>query len=120
RITGSNSSAFKWWPYQALINFRNSLLYQNGLPVSVLSGSQTDYAVSDITWESTSSKNIGIDATLLNNQLSFSFDYYKKNTRDILMTLDIPDYLGFVDPITNVGKIAVKGWDFQINWRGSV
>lgn len=120
RVSGSNDDAFKWWPYQALINFRNTLFYQNGGVVSVLSGSQTDYAVSDITWESTRTSDIGLDAALFNNKLSFSFDYYIKNTKDILMTLDIPNYMGFVDPVTNVGEIEVKGWDFQVNYRGKI
>lgn len=120
RVSGNNYDAFKWWPFQALINFRNTLFYQNGVPVSVLSGSQTDYAVSDIKWETTKTIDIGLDGGLLDNRLTFSFDYYEKDTDDILMTLDIPNYLGYVDPITNVGSIHVKGWDFQATWRNQI
>ncbi|MPR33057.1 SusC/RagA family TonB-linked outer membrane protein [Cytophagaceae bacterium SJW1-29] len=120
RVSGDNSDAFKWWPYQALINFRNSLFYQNGQPVSLLSDSQTDYAVTDITWETTKTSNVGVDLGLFNNRLSTTFEYYVKNTDDILMPLDIPDYLGFVDPVTNVGAIRVKGWDFQISYRDRI
>ena len=120
RVAGENSDAFKWWPYQALINFRNSLFYKNGLPISLLSGSQTDYAVTDITWETTKTSNVGLDLSLLNNRLSTTFEYYVKNTDDILMSLDIPDYLGYNDPVTNVGAIRVKGWDFQVSYRDRI
>ena len=120
RVSGENSDAFKWWPFQALINFRNTLFYQNGAVVSLLSGSQTDYAVSDIEWERTKTTDVGIDASLLDSKLSFSFDYYQKRTDNILMTLDIPNYLGYVDPVTNVGEIEVKGWDFQVTWKSRV
>jgi TonB-linked SusC/RagA family outer membrane protein len=120
RVAGSDADAFKWWPYQALINFRNSLFYKNGQPVAMLSGSQTDYAVTDITWETTKTSNVGFDLSMFNNRLSTTLEYYVKNTDDILMTLDIPDYLGYSDPVTNVGSIQVKGWDFQIGYRDRI
>lgn len=120
RVSGDNDNAFKWWPYQSLINFSNSLFYKNGQPISLLSGSQTDYAVNDITWETTRTANVGVDLGLFNNRLNTTFEYYVKNTSDILMLLDIPDYLGYNDPVTNVGAIRVKGWDFQVTYRDRI
>lgn len=120
RVSGSNSDSFKWWPYQALIDFRPSLFYNGNAVVSQTAGAQQTYAVRDIVWESTTTLDVGADFMFFNDKLTSSFDYFIKNTDDILMVLDIPNYMGYVDPVTNVGEIKVKGWDFEANWRDRI
>ena len=48
----------------------------------------------ELTWEHSDMFNIGLDARLLNSRLSFTGEYYVKNTRDILLAMPVP--LGMV------------------------
>jgi TonB-linked SusC/RagA family outer membrane protein len=108
------------YPYQATISFSNPLFYQNNVVVPQTGGAQIEYAVENISWETTRTSNIGIDATFLNNRLTFSGDYYKKSTDAILLKLDIPLYLGLDKPNQNAGVLDVKGWEFDLGWKDKV
>jgi TonB-linked SusC/RagA family outer membrane protein len=108
------------YPYQAIISFTNALFYQNGVVVPLNGGAQTDYAVENISWETTRTTDVGFDAAFLNNRLTVTGDYYKKTTRDILLALDIPLYLGFEKPSQNAGILDVKGWELEVGWKDKV
>ena len=69
----------------------------------------------DLKWEVTSQIDVGLDIGLLNNRLSVSFDYFKKNTRDLLISLPIPLSTGFSSYWTNIGEIENKGFDLEFN-----
>lgn len=108
------------YPYQATISFTNALFYQNGVVVPLNGGAQVDYAVENISWETTRTIDAGFDATFLDNRLSVSGDYYHKKTYDILLALDIPLYLGYEKPSQNAGILEVKGWELEAGWRDRV
>ncbi|MDR1938124.1 MAG: TonB-dependent receptor [Tannerellaceae bacterium] len=75
----------------------------------------TDYAMNDITWETTEMTDIGIDLGFLNNKLEVVFDYYIKTTDNILMSMDIPSVMGYGNqPKQNAGKVQNKGWDLSL------
>jgi len=105
------------YPYQSSIDFSNVLFYSGNTVGSYQSGRQVTYAMENLTWETTESINIGFDMNFLNNRLQFSGDYYKKNTHNMLLTLDIPDFGGFEDPSQNAGKMHTKGWDLEGKWN---
>ncbi|WP_266364093.1 SusC/RagA family TonB-linked outer membrane protein [Tellurirhabdus rosea] len=108
------------YPYQATISFSNALFYQNGVVVPLNGGGQVDYAVENISWETTRTLDAGFDAAFLKNRLSVTADYYQKRTYDILLALDIPLYLGYERPQQNAGILDVKGWELETNWRDRV
>ena len=114
--TLGNERIGSYYPYQAAINFSNVLFYQNGQPVSQLSAAQWAYAIENISWEKTHSLDIGLDAQFLKNRLRFTFDYYKKKTKDMLLALEIPDYVGFDNPDKNTGDMHTKGFDMELAW----
>jgi TonB-linked SusC/RagA family outer membrane protein len=108
------------YPYQATISFTNALFYQNGVVVPLNGGAQVDYAVENISWETTRTLDAGVDAAFLNNRLTVTADYYHKRTYDILLALDIPLYLGFEKPSQNAGTLDVKGWELEMGWKDRV
>ncbi|TCN59521.1 TonB-dependent receptor [Flavobacterium circumlabens] len=108
------------YPYQASISLYNSLFYQNGVVVAPTSGSQVNYAVDDITWETQESTNIGLDATFLNNRLTLSGDVFYKQTKDILLKLNVPLYLGYDAPFQNAGKVSSKGFEATVSWSDNI
>lgn len=69
----------------------------------------------NLTWETTSAYNVGIDFGFINNRISGSVDVYKTFTRDILMNRKIPSINGYAEVMENVGKTENFGIDVSIN-----
>ncbi|MGJ7030089.1 SusC/RagA family TonB-linked outer membrane protein [Niabella hirudinis] len=109
-----------YYPYQATLDFTNALFYQNGAVIPLSGAGQQTYAIHDISWETTRSANIGLDAAFLNNRLSLVAEYYNKKTIDILLPLDIPLYVGYERPNQNAGVLNVKGWEAELSWRDHI
>lgn len=86
-----------------------------GLPAT--GAAQVNMANSLISWETTTSSNIGIDLGLFNNRLNLAFDYFKRNTTDILLDLPIPGIIGLARPTQNAGEVENTGWDLSLNYR---
>ncbi|WP_126245245.1 SusC/RagA family TonB-linked outer membrane protein [Chitinophaga rhizosphaerae] len=108
------------YPYQATLDFTNALFYQSGGVVPLSGAGQQVYAVENISWETTRTSDIGIDAAFLDSRLNISAGYFKKSTFDILLPLDIPLYIGYDKPNQNAGTLHVKGWELDVNWRDQV
>jgi len=72
----------------------------------------------DITWEKQDSKNIGLDATLLNNKLNVTVDAFRFLRKDILAprNASVPLYTGLSLPPENIGKSLNRGIDLSINY----
>lgn len=92
----------------------SSGVYGGGLSSMVY---QSDIANSNITWETVESSNIGLDISVLSDKLYGSFDFYVKNTKDILMTLPIPIYTGLNPSEINAGVVKNSGFESIIGYR---
>lgn len=72
----------------------------------------------DIKWETTESWNLGIDASFFNSKLIFSFEYYYKTTKDMLLAAPMPLYMGYYDQTyTNIGEANNRGVELNLEWR---
>jgi TonB-linked SusC/RagA family outer membrane protein len=109
-----------YYPYMATIDFSSALFYQNGSVVPLTGGGQQVYAVQNITWETSRTTDVGLDAAFLNDRLTVAADYYMKKTTDILLPLDIPLYLGYDKPNQNAGVLNVKGWELEMGWKDKI
>lgn len=69
----------------------------------------------DLKWETTSQFDIGLDAAFANNRLSFSTDFYVKNTKDLLNVIALPGVTGFENYLTNNGEVRNIGVEFTTN-----
>lgn len=72
-----------------------------------------------LTWESVSSQNIGVDFTV-KNKLDVEFDYFIRDTRDMLMEKSYPGTLGAAAPSENAADLRNKGWELSVTWRDKV
>lgn len=70
---------------------------------------------SDLRWESTGQFNIGVDAGFWDGRLSLTSDFYIKNTRNLLLTTDVPFFTGFSTVFSNVGDLENIGAELAIN-----
>lgn len=68
----------------------------------------------DLKWETTEQKNIGMEVGLLNGRITFTADYFVKDTRDLLLNENLPMYLGGNPVIRNVGAVQNKGLEFAL------
>lgn len=75
--------------------------------------------VSDnLTWEKATTINLGLDFNVLNNRLSFTGDYYVRNTTDMLVDgLSLPGVFGASSPKQNAGDLRTKGFELTIAWN---
>jgi TonB-linked SusC/RagA family outer membrane protein len=73
-----------------------------------------------VQWESQEQYNLGFDLLALNNRISFSFDAYQKNTKDMLVPMAVPISTGYSDidvPSINAGEIQNKGIEFTVSTK---
>lgn len=73
-----------------------------------------------LKWETTDTKNIGLDFGLFNNRLNGSFNYYYSETRDLLITKVLAPSAGLDNPILNVGKMRNCGIEIELNWADRI
>lgn len=108
------------YPYQSTIGFGNTLIYQGVAIVSGQSAAVSQYSIRDISWETTESYDFGLDASFFDNKLRLTGDYYKKTTKDMLLDLEIPDYIGLENPSQNTGKMNTNGWELSLGWNDKI
>ena len=81
----------------------------------------TAYNDPNITWETTTMSNIGLDATLLNGKLDFTFELYNKRTSDILRTVELPQQVGnLTGPVKNIGTVDNKGFELGLSYKNKL
>ena len=68
----------------------------------------------DLKWETTEQKDIGAEIGLLKGRLTGEFDYFIKETSDLLLNRPLPSYAGGGTYASNIGKIENKGWELSI------
>lgn len=74
----------------------------------------------DLKWESTKLIDIGIDLDIHKGLFGLTFDYFKKNTFDILATLPVPASLGLSGPTTNDGKLQNTGFEVELRHNNKI
>lgn len=76
----------------------------------------------DAKWESAVTTNVGIDGTFFNGKLEVVFDVWRKDTKDLIFRLPVPDVIGTyaASPDVNVAKMRNQGVDLQIITRGKI
>ncbi len=120
------------WAYMAML-----ANYTTTWGVGVLNANNANQK---LKWETTYSTNIGFDLSLFNSRIDIVFDWYYKKTKDLLMMLDLPAFLGGPgadeiygapsNPWGNVGSLRNTGFEVTVNtvnienkdfsWRSNV
>ena len=72
----------------------------------------------DLGWETIQSYNVGLDWGLLKNRLTGSFEYYIRDTKNMVGNApELPNILGTGVPVTNNTDLRSQGWELTIGWR---
>ncbi|WP_178371489.1 SusC/RagA family TonB-linked outer membrane protein [Cyclobacterium lianum] len=80
-----------------------------------------DFPIVDMSWETVTTTNIGLDAMLLSNRLSMTVEYYQRYTDGILQAINIPQVIGALSqPVVNLANVDNRGFEFQGNFQDQI
>lgn len=118
------------WGKTGQQNITDAVGFYPSTPLFDIAGSQSQYLSGsnlysalnynpDLTWEKTTTYNLGIDFDFFKNSfVSGSFDVYKRNTTDLLASVPMPPGQSFSDSfIKNVGETESKGFELNLNFK---
>jgi TonB-linked SusC/RagA family outer membrane protein len=111
-----NQSGVGDFAYLQRYNITRQAWFDEGKEHAVPVISQENLRTRDLTWETTSQLNIGIDFSVLKNRLYFEMDYYHKLTSDMLMYVSLP--LGTAAAsslVRNEGVMRNQGFEFLLS-----
>ncbi|MFD0793117.1 SusC/RagA family TonB-linked outer membrane protein [Mucilaginibacter litoreus] len=97
--------------YLASINTSNYVFGYAVTPGKLLSGIGNN----NLTWETSTSYDFGLDLAMFNNRLSFTYDYYWKKTDGLLYAIDIPVQSGYNSITSNIGRFDFWGHEFTVS-----
>jgi len=99
--------------------FINQIYFGNANPVSSYNGNgtaQMNLVLGNptIKWETATTQNFGMDLTFLKGRVTFTPEYYIKNTSNLLYSANLPEESGFKTTAVNIGSIRNTGWEFTL------
>ncbi|NDV77576.1 TonB-dependent receptor [Dysgonomonas sp. 511] len=118
--SSGNDSGIGNFAYASLINQGMGILGEPASSQVSTSLANAGLVSLNNVWEIVSQKNIGVDLHFLNSRLTGSFDYFIKDNKDMLVSVEYPQVLGGTAPKTNNGHLNVKGWEVNIGWRDKI
>nr|WKN35434.1 TonB-dependent receptor [Tunicatimonas sp. TK19036] len=73
----------------------------------------------NITWETSTMTNIGLDMTFLSGRIGLIAEYYWKYTDDILLDLPISSTIGVEPPVQNAAAVSNNGWELALTYQSA-
>ena len=119
---GQNGSTASLGSYSYATVIASSGSYPTGNGMEYMQG----YAPSatgnnSLKWETSEQLNFGVDARFLQDRLTFSADWFKKETKDLIVTGITPStVVGNTASPVNAGNVANTGLEFELAWQDSV
>ena len=111
--TGNQAGLAEYgWMQQYSTNYYDWTLTENAQAVPTVGG-RSNIKNQDLTWETSSQTNVGLDFALLNNRLSLSLDYYYKYTKDMLMSVPLPS--PYPNITRNDGEMSNQGFEITLS-----
>ncbi len=90
----------------------------------ILGGVQKSYTQlpavlpSGLTWERSTTLDLGVDVSLLNRRLDLVFDWYNRKTTGMFtLGQPLPAVFGATVPFGNFADLSTKGWDLTLSWK---
>ncbi len=92
----------------------------NGTGTPLNGASMPTVVNTDLTWERVVTTDVGLDLGFLNNSLTFSFDWFNRETRDMLAPgTPVPSTMGVSSPTENAGTLRTRGWEISVGYNHS-
>lgn len=98
-------------------NFTTRQLYGGGATYLNAPGIvPTQIGNPDLVWETTTQTDIGLDLGLLNNRIAATFDFYIKETNDLILNRPVPTTSGFTVVPQNIGDMRNVGFELSLSF----
>ncbi|MCC8154994.1 MAG: TonB-dependent receptor, partial [Tannerellaceae bacterium] len=78
---------------------------------------QTYEVDTNLKWETNTQTNICLDLGFLNNSLNFTFDYFIRDSKDLLLYRNLRPSTGYAQVYTNAGHIKNQGFEFNVSYN---
>lgn len=115
QLGNQNISGF--WPYLTVIDQNNGLSYSYNASFAP-GAAVTSLVDEDISWETTTTLDFGIDIGFMDDRINIEADYFSRTTTDIIVQLPIPFIMGnLTPPFENVGEMINNGFEFNIDYN---
>ena len=113
-----NQAVGSYYPYIATLGIGNSpYILDNSLIPYV---SDPNLISSTLTWETVTTRNLGLDLTMFGNRFDASLDVYTRETKNMLLLVEYSELLGTDPPQTNGANLLTSGWEASIAWQDRV
>src|SRR5690606_12001857 len=112
-----NQSGLGDYSYLQLYNIERFQWFQVGFENAVPNISPANLRTRDLSWETTTQSNIGLDFAGLGNRLSVTLDYYHKKTTDMLMYVSLPEGQIAQTIRRNEGEMTNRGFEVAVNTK---
>ncbi len=114
-----NINSVNWYSFNVPLRARDEIIGEDGA-LNDKSLFQELQSNKNLTWETSESINLGLDASLLNNSLSFVVDYFEKRTKDMLLPGARDPHIGLNPAQVNGGEVLNQGLEFAINYKNNI
>ena len=113
----ANVSATASVPQLASSGVSFDLFDENGDYTQVVGLAQTREIDNGLHWETSIQTNVGLDMAFLKNSITFSVDWYNRQSKDLILSKAIRPSAGFTSITTNFGSIRNTGWEFALGYK---
>ncbi len=113
RVSTGYTGSQNFNSYQAVSTYK---YYSNEVYDNIIGSYLMSLANPDLQWQKTQDNNVGIDVSLF-ARVDLTFDYYIKNTSNLLTPVTLPPSAGFSSYTENLGKSQNKGFELQVSVR---
>jgi len=116
-----NINVLSGYPYSTSISL-NSQWYQYHVDQAgnVYGSAPDGLANPDLTWETSNQFDAGLDVRFLSNRLSFTFDWFHKETRDLLVNYSPTPEYGVSSVTANAGNVLNTGLEAELGWKDTI
>ena len=116
-----NISVLSGYPYSTSISYNSQNYQWDPDDPTLYTGSIPDgLANPDLTWETSEQTDLGIDLRMFNNRLTFGFDWFNKDTKDLLVNIKPVSEVGISSTTVNAGSVNNNGLEFELGWKDSI
>ena len=118
--TNGNVNVLNNYAYTAGIN-TNGQWYQYGATNAASYGSMPNgIANPDLTWEKSQQFDLGADFRFFNDRLALGIDWYKKKTKDLLVSAPAMPESGVSSLTINAGEVENSGLEVELSWKDNI
>ena len=74
----------------------------------------------DLKWETSEQIDLGLDARMFGDRLTFAMDWYRKTTKDLLVSITLIPEVGVKSMYANAGDVLNSGLEFELGWQDDI